>query len=201
MKDNFIQIFKLFIIAVISAFLLSFVNSITKEPIEKAKSAEMMEAIGNIIPGLTSEKILKDTILYFPDDTFPFKTYIILNPDSSVYAYSILTYTKKGYGGTIKMMVGVNNDFKITGIYPLEFSETPGLGTKMTLNEFKDQFISKSLSNFNFKVKNDGGDIVAITSATITSRAVGDCIEKGLKLLESSFKSTSRIISGEVKDE
>lgn len=188
MKDNIVQIAKLFLVAVVSAFLLSYVYSITKEPIEKAKNAEIMEAIKSIVPGISDQMIIKDTLLVSDVESIPLRAYLILNPDSSVYAYSVLSYTKKGYGGTITIMVGVDREFKITGIYPLEFAETPGLGTKMTENSFKDQFLSKSLSNFNFKVKNDGGDIQAITSATITSRAVGDCLERGLKVIEYNFK-------------
>lgn len=188
MKDNIVQIAKLFLVAIVSAFLLSYVYSITKEPIEKAKNAEIMEAIKTIVPGISDQMIIKDTFLVSDLESIPLRAYLILNPDSSIYAYSILSYTKKGYGGTITIMVGVDKDFKITGVYPLEFSETPGLGTKMTEQKFKDQFLAKSLSNFNFKVKNDGGDIQAITSATITSRAVGDCLERGLKVIEYNFR-------------
>ncbi|MEJ5307122.1 MAG: RnfABCDGE type electron transport complex subunit G [candidate division WOR-3 bacterium] len=188
MKDNIVQIIKLFVVAVVSAFLLSYVYSVTKEPIEKAKNAEIMEAIKSIVPGISDQMIIRDTFLISDVESIPLRAYLILNPDSSIHAYSILSYTKKGYGGTITIMVGVDKDFKITGVYPLEFSETPGLGTKMTEKSFKDQFLSKSLSNFNFKVKNDGGDIQAITSATITSRAVGDCLERGLKVIEYNFK-------------
>ncbi len=203
MKDNIIQIAKLFLVAVVSAFLLSYVYSVTKEPIEKAKNAEITEAIKSVIPNISDQMIIKDTSLVSDIESIPLKVYIILNSDSTVYSYSVLSYTKKGYGGTITMMIGVDKEFKITGIYPLEFSETPGLGTKMTENKFKDQFLSKSLSNFKFKVNKDGGDIQAITSATITSRAVGDCLERGLKVLEYNFKEseTDSSKSVEVKDE
>ncbi len=203
MKDNIIQIAKLFLVAVVSAFLLSYVYSVTKEPIEKAKNAEITEAIKSVIPNISDQMIIKDTFLVSDIESIPLKVYIILNSDSTVYAYSVLSYTKKGYGGTITMMIGVDKEFKITGVYPLEFSETPGLGTKMTENKFKDQFLSKSLSNFKFKVNKDGGDIQAITSATITSRAVGDCLERGLKVLEYNFKvsETDSSKSVEVKDE
>jgi electron transport complex protein RnfG len=53
----------------------------------------------------------------------------------------------------------------------LQSSETPGLGTKLSTPEFSGQFCGKDVSR-GLSVKKDGGEIEAITSATITSRAV-----------------------------
>ena len=77
----------------------------------------------------------------------------------------------EGYGGDIVLMVGFKKDKKTVISYKvLQASETPGLGMKLKTPEFSDQFSGKDGSAL--KVKKDGGDIEAITSATITSRAV-----------------------------
>ena len=78
---------------------------------------------------------------------------------------------KDGYGGDITLMVGFKTDKKTVISYKvLAASETPGLGMKLKTPEFADQFKGKDGSSL--KVKKDGGEIEAITSATITSRAV-----------------------------
>ena len=78
---------------------------------------------------------------------------------------------KDGYGGDITLMVGFKKDKKTVISYKvLAAAETPGLGMKLNTPEFAGQFAGKDGSSL--KVKKDGGQIEAITSATITSRAV-----------------------------
>ena len=78
---------------------------------------------------------------------------------------------KDGYGGDITLMVGFKTDKKTVISYKvLAASETPGLGMKLKTPEFAGQFAGKD--GRSLKVKKDGGEIEAITSATITSRAV-----------------------------
>ncbi|MBW1746370.1 MAG: FMN-binding protein [Deltaproteobacteria bacterium] len=87
----------------------------------------------------------------------------------------------KGFGGDIGLMVGVNvNDDKIINIGVTTHSETPGVGSKAKSdpklsNQFKGFGLIKS-----FKVKPDGGEIDAISGATVTSRGVcGGITEAG----------------------
>ena len=78
---------------------------------------------------------------------------------------------KDGYGGDITLMVGFKTDKKTVISYKvLAAAETPGLGMKLKTPEFAGQFAGKD--GRSLKVKKDGGEIEAITSATITSRAV-----------------------------
>ena len=89
---------------------------------------------------------------------------------------------KDGYGGDITLMVGFKKDKKTVISYKvLAASETPGLGMKLKTPEFADQF--KGKDGRALKVKKDGGEIEAITSATITSRAVCKAIEDAQKKL------------------
>ena len=89
---------------------------------------------------------------------------------------------KDGYGGEITLMVGFKKDKKTVISYRvLAASETPGLGMKLKTPEFADQFAGKDGTSL--KVKKDGGEIEAITSATITSRAVCRAIADAQKKL------------------
>ena len=94
---------------------------------------------------------------------------------------------KDGYGGDITLMVGFKKDKKTVISYKvLAASETPGLGMKLKTPEFADQF--KGKDGRALKVKKDGGEIEAITSATITSRAVCKAIADAQKKLVAEAK-------------
>lgn len=86
----------------------------------------------------------------------------------------------KGYGGDIGVMMAVNLDTdKIVGAGVTTHSETPGLGSRtQTDPAFRKQFKGMPLTS-TFKVKGDGGDIDAISGATMSSRgvsaALADC--------------------------
>ena len=90
--------------------------------------------------------------------------------------------SSEGYGGDIVLMVGFKKDKKTVISYKvLAASETPGLGMKLKTPEFADQF--KGKDGASLKVTKDGGEIEAITSATITSRAVCRAIEDAQRKL------------------
>ncbi len=79
--------------------------------------------------------------------------------------------SSEGYGGDIVLMVGFKKDKKTVISYKvLKAAETPGLGMKLKTPEFSGQFFGKDATSLG--VRQDGGEIEAITSATITSRAV-----------------------------
>ena len=79
-----------------------------------------------------------------------------------------------GFGGQFRVMVGFDEDGNILGYEILEHQETPGLGSHMT-HWFKNA--DKPGQNIigrqggSLTVSKDGGDVDAITAATISSRA------------------------------
>ena len=79
----------------------------------------------------------------------------------------------KGFGGDIGLMVGVNiDDDKIIGMGVTTHSETPGIGSKAKTDpKFSNQFKGLDLVQ-SFKVKPDGGEIDAMSGATVTSKGV-----------------------------
>jgi electron transport complex protein RnfG len=54
----------------------------------------------------------------------------------------------------------------------------------MTEPAFKDQFNNKNPSEFQLKVKKDGGTVDAITAATISSRAFCDALKRAYNTIE-----------------
>ncbi len=80
-----------------------------------------------------------------------------------------------GYGGEIRIIVGFEADGTIRDYRVLKHQETPGLGAKMDewfrTEKNNQNIIGKSPIRNKLQVKQDSGDIDAITAATITSRA------------------------------
>lgn len=88
----------------------------------------------------------------------------------------------KGFGGEIGVMVGVNLETdKIVGVGVTTHSETPGLGSRAKDDPaFAGQFKGMELKE-TFKVKPDGGQVDAITGATVTSRGVSAALSDAAK--------------------
>ena len=89
---------------------------------------------------------------------------------TALVGYAIPGIGKAGYGGAIGLMVGLKPDRTVITYRVLSANETKGLGAKLGTPDFLRQFAGKAGTGL--KVKKDGGDIDAITGATITSRAV-----------------------------
>jgi len=79
----------------------------------------------------------------------------------------------KGFGGDLGVMVGVNTtDDKIVGIGITTHSETPGVGSRAKSDpSFAAQFKGLLLGDL-YKVKSEGGQVDAVSGATLTSRGV-----------------------------
>ncbi len=103
-------------------------------------------------------------------------TYCQGTDDSGNQVGYVFTAGAKGYGGTVSVMVGLDNYGTITGIEILSHSETPGLGANAVKPDFKSRFVGKSGELTVNKTSNDGQNIQAITAATITSKAVTNAV-------------------------
>jgi H+/Na+-translocating ferredoxin:NAD+ oxidoreductase subunit G len=84
------------------------------------------------------------------------------------------TFGKGGYGGYVGLMVAVDvKDDKLIGVAVTSHSETPGMGARAeTDTDFTGQFQGLPVKEEPFKVRQDGGNIDALSGATLTSRAV-----------------------------
>lgn len=88
-----------------------------------------------------------------------------------------------GYGGVIETVVGVSASGNVRGVSVIRHSETPGLGANVTNSEFQRRFVGIPAGT-EVKVKKDGGQVDAITGATVSSRAVADAVNEALRVFE-----------------
>ena len=164
----------LFSITLIASAGVGAVNMITADAIAEAKAVATKQAIANVLPEFDSNEQSEQTI-----DDMPIKVYTAKKGDKLV-GYAVESMTKDGFGGVIRMMVGFTADGKINNVNVLEQAETPGLGTKMCDegNALLSSIQGRNSWEVEFKVKKDGGELDALTAATISSRAYYNAVAR-----------------------
>ena len=155
----------LLMVCLVSAGLLAGVYELTKADIELAEKNKQENALKGVLPEF--DTIKTDSINGAP----VFKAF-----KNGVYVGAATITSDLGFSDQIVVMVGIDNAKNIVNYEVLSQKETPGLGTKC-VDWFKEQINGKSIST-DFKVSKDGGDVDAITAATITSRAFLDAVKK-----------------------
>lgn len=156
-------------ITAVMAALLAVVNMVTAPIIAKANAEKTQAAIEAVLPGGGKE------IAFTDDSGLVSKVYA----SDTGYAVQV---APSGFDGEIDMMVGIGKDGKVLGISIISHTETAGLGAVAAADNakgqaFRNQFIGMSGS---LAVSKDGGDVDAITGATITSRAITEGINAAL---------------------
>jgi len=172
----------LFIVTLVASAALGGLYELTKEPIAAAKLAKKLKAIKQVVPDFNnnpSNEVYKvgmnekDSLEFYP-----------AKKDGKLVGTAVKTFTTNGFSGYVWIMVGLKPDGSINNYSVLEHKETPGLGTKMAdwfkssdPAKAKASIINKNPATTNFTVSKDGGDIDAITAATISSRAFLDAVQ------------------------
>jgi Na+-translocating ferredoxin:NAD+ oxidoreductase subunit G len=174
-ESSFLNMFlTLLIVTAVSSLALSAIYNLTKEPIAEVARLKQENAIKQVIPEFTELRQYSVMPATGTDSLIFFEGW----KNGEKVGLAVNTYTNQGYSGLIKLMVGFKPDGTIVNYEVLEHKETPGLGTKIAEPFFKDHFIGKNPASARLKVNKDGGDIDAITAATISSRAVCDAVQR-----------------------
>ncbi|MFH0842670.1 MAG: RnfABCDGE type electron transport complex subunit G [Bacteroidota bacterium] len=176
------MILSLTLISLAASACLGFVYELTKGPIELSILNKKLEAIKQVVPEFNNNPD-EDMFRLATGEGDSLDIYPAMT-DGVITGYAVNTYTNSGFSGYIGLMAGFKPDGSIINITVLSQKETPGLGTKMSDAEFKDQFNGKNPSDFQLKVKKDGGPVDAITAATISSRAFCDAVQRAYNSLQ-----------------
>lgn len=184
----------LFTITLIASAGVGAVNMITSDAIAAANAAATTEAVANVLPEFDNTEISEQTI-----DDMPIVVYTATKGSDTV-GYAVETMTKNGFSGVIRMMVGFSADGKILNVNVLEHAETPGLGSKMTDegNVLLASIQDKNSWELEFKVKKDGGELDALTAATISSRAYYEAVARAYEAFKVAcgYQETANGVSG-----
>ena len=172
------MILAMVIVSGVAALVLGYVYGITQEPIQKIKDNKELEAIAEVVFGEFDNNPFEEKTEITTTDG---KDKLVLYPARNgvnISSVAIKTYTNNGFGGKIELIVGFFLDGTINAYKVIDHKETPGLGTKIMEPKFASQFKGMSPDNELFRVGQDGGEIDAVTGATISSRAVIDAINR-----------------------
>lgn len=197
----------LFVITLISGILLGGAYIITKEPIDTQNEKLKQEAYEEVYQGasfeenkdvskklasfqkdLTAGKISSDSMGSLSD--VELLEVMEAKVDGTQAGY-VLTCTGKGYGGAVKIALGIDDQNNIKGIKIMDCSnETPGLGQNAGNAEWNKQYIGMNASKDLNVVKDatgstENGTINSITGATITSSAVTRAVDAAFQFITS----------------
>lgn len=143
--------------------ILAAVHEITREGIEAAEKAEMDAALSEIFPGAR-----------FVEEN----GYFMCLENEKIVGYAMVV-EGRGYGGRMKVLVGLGTDNRVAGVRVFAHNETLGIGSRVAEGRFLIQFVGKTEEEL--FLREDGGKIDAITGATVSSRGLVSAVRSGVK--------------------
>ena len=180
-KKTVLSGFLLALFALIGTGLVATTHELTHKRIADNEKAALLRSLNSLIK--TSEY---DNDLFNDTIEISGKPFLGTNKPVVIYrarkkgvpvAVLFTVIAPDGYGGPIKLLVGIYENGTMIGARVLSHSETPGLGD--AIDEKRSPWIfgfsGRSLSNptrQGWQVKKDGGIFDQFTGATITPRAV-----------------------------
>ena len=93
--------------------------------------------------------------------------------------YAVIAQSK-GYSSQVPMAVAFDDEGTITNVIGMDNTETPGLGTKVQLPDFTDQFLGRTAEPLTID------DIDAVTGATISSKAALAAVNEAIEAYRSA---------------
>ena len=185
MRDILELVIVLTAICIVAGISLAKVYDITKEPIAEQRRIARMRAVKAVLPPHDNEPDQNTVRIPWEKEKGKEENILIYkglqNDQVTGLAFEM---ANMGFGGELRIMIGLHLNGTIQGIEITKMAETPGLGAKVTEPKFKQQFQGKSLHNCRFNLKKDGGDLDQVTGATISPRAVVQAVSNGLELYE-----------------
>ena len=173
LNSNFItSIMVLVGISVLAAVVLTATYVFTKESIDNVQLKKQLEVVSAVLPPFDH---VDSKPIVMNDGVETMKVYKAYAKNDEFIGAAVESSSNNGYRGHIDVMVGFNKAGVIVNYTVLEQNETPGLGSKMQewfRTDYKNQnIIGKNPATANLIVSKEGGEVDAITSATISSRA------------------------------
>lgn len=180
----------LFLVCAFITGALAYVNGVTKPIIDENARIAEQESLKNVYIDADSfldPKTVDQLKIEGIDTSDGVEKLYVAQKDGQSVGY-VVAVSSRGYGGQIKILVGIDNTLNIKGVSLTSHRETPGLGAKASDSKFTDQFLGEApqkVYNVVKRVPNDENEIQAITAATVTSKAVTRGIDGAVELIRS----------------
>lgn len=186
-QSTFVYILRLALtllaITAVTAALLAGVNALTADRIAAIHAQKARDAVLSVLPdGENAVKL----------DNYPDGTGMVRAVYASASGYAI-EVAPTGFGGEIRMMVGISPKGTVLGVSIISHTETAGLGAVAGANSVKGQTFRSQFNDTEgvLAVTKDGGEIDALSGATITSRAVTQGVNAALACAEQLNKEAA----------
>ncbi|MDW7730924.1 MAG: Rnf electron transport complex subunit RnfG [Methanolobus sp.] len=179
-KEIAVVIGKLVLISVFAALLLGITYIPTSAQLEENMIAAQKQILGELMPNAQNFEPVEGAedaegereILY----------YRAVDDSGNIIGYAFFK-EQRGSQGQIVVAGAVDSSFNnVLGMDVLSHEETPGLGARITTQEFRSQFQGVPVSQL--ALSRSGGSIDALTGATISSQAVVDALDAKIEEIE-----------------
>ena len=166
-------------ICLLIALALAGTNLLTKDIIAEAALEAKAATCRNVIPAYEYIHITDEFEGYDNLDAY-------LAIVGGRVSGAAITTSSKGYGGDVQVMTGIDENGRVTGVSVLEHTETAGLGANAAKPKFLDQFITpdEQPQPESYAITKDGGEIDAVTAASISSRAVTASVNEAVEIFD-----------------
>ena len=175
--------------AVVATLAIAVTHGVTAERIARNERQALLAQLSEVLPAPLHDNDLYESAFRLPPapeigQPEPFLGYLARRQGKAT-AVALPVVTEKGYGGTIRLLVGIRADGSVTGVRILSHKETPGLGDRVESDksDWLQQFQGRSLQRpppARWRLRRDGGVFDQISGASITPRAIVNAVESAL---------------------
>lgn len=187
MRETIKLTIRLFIITAVAGLVLATANSFTYPIISAREKKQYEDSLKEVFSTAEKFESLKENELMKIKEKFPnIENIEIAKTADKKLGYVFKTYGKNGYGGDILMLMAVNiEDNTIVGFKVLKHSETPGLGSRVTTEEYAQSVVGNKATAPLVRSLNPDkdNDIQAITGTTISVKAVLNGLNSAIEAL------------------
>ena len=178
------MVLMLFVIALVCSAAVAVVYDVTKEPIKRAQEQKVVDALRKVLPAFESVEEMEER-----DGVY------VATKGDEVVGYAIEGTSPNGFNGNVSLMVGYTAEGVIYNVEVLAQAETPGLGANMESegNALIVSFKGKKAEDMTMTVVKDGGDVDALTAATISSRAYAEAVALTYEVFKGVYEEANAV--------
>ncbi len=207
MKEILKLALSLTFICALAGASLAFVSARTEAPRREAKEKQRNEKMALLLPRETARTALCPEMPVILDDGTEVTFFQATDAQGNLLAFCAEASDPSGFGGEVKLLVGIHPDGTVRGVLVTENAETPGIGSRVCErqtsrsfwdlfrrsssntqdapgeyppNEYLDRYTSQILpaEGFILKAEKAPGCVKPVSGATISSRAVVNAVNR-----------------------
>ncbi len=194
-------------ICALAGAALAFVSARTEAPRKEAREKQRNEKMALLLPRETRQTSLCQEMPLALEDGTEVNFFQATDDQGRILAFCAEASDPSGFGGEVKLLVGINPDGTVRGVLVTENAETPGIGSRVCErqstrsfwglflkdapdtqdqagqyppNEYLDLYQGQALppEGFVLKAEDAPGCVKPVSGATISSRAVVHAVNR-----------------------